>query len=85
MKSMMMLLPAMLLFSGCSTTKYIPTPCPTIKPLSKLPDLRFHVEKGQIDRNATRRIIEWARDAKLHDEYYRTETTRLKNFNKEHK
>ena len=74
-----MLILATLLFSGCSTTRYIPTPCPTIQPLKPMPDIRFHVDPDtrQIDVNATRRIIDWMRVAKRHDRYYYNESKRL--------
>ena len=73
---------AILLYSGCSTTRYIATPCPDIQPLPKLSDIRFHVEKGQIDKNATVMIISWMRAAKKTDRYYHSEVVSLSKHNK---
>jgi len=69
------------LFSGCSTTRYIPTPCPSIKPLPLMPPLHFHITHGQIDRNETVKIVRWKEKMYKHERYYNIETKRLVNFN----
>lgn len=71
----MMIIPAILIFNGCT-----PPPEPTIEPLDRLPRIKLRVVHGRLDKNSTKNAIIWMQEADEHDKYYHTETVRLKRL-----